>query len=357
MPKKLVKKRHRKIGASPGTLIHLGEQKLDQALISTLEYNLEQVWERGPTEVTAEQCCNLRPEAKVSWINLDGLHQINYLETLGRCFNLHSLVQEDILNTEHRPKLEEFQEHLFIVVKMLQFDDASDEIRTEQVSLILGPNYLLTFQERTGDVFNGVRDRIRQGKGRVRKMGADYLAYVLLDAIVDNYFLILEKLGDQIEELEDELIHRPTPETMQKIHHFKREMILLRKAIWPLREVISGLQRQEGLLVSDATGTFLRDLYDHCIQILDTVETLRDILAGLLDLYLSSLSNRMNEIMKVLTLIATIFIPLTFIVGIYGMNFDYMPELHWKYGYFLIWGVMLGCGALLLWFFKRKRWL
>lgn len=357
MPKKLVKKRHRKIGVSPGTLIHLGEQKLDQALISTLEYNLEQVWERQLDAATLPQACRLHPEAKVSWINLDGLHQIDYLETLGRCFNLHPLVQEDILNTEHRPKLEEFPEHLFIVVKMLQFDDVSNEIRTEQVSLILGQNHVITFQEQVGDVFDGVRERIRNAKGRVRKMGADYLAYVLLDAIVDNYFVILEKLGDQIEELEDELIHRPAPETMQKIHHFKREMILLRKAIWPLREVISGLQRQEGALISVATGAFLRDLYDHSIQILDTVETLRDVLSGLLDLYLSSLSHRMNEIMKVLTLIATIFIPLTFIAGVYGMNFDNMPELHWKYGYFGLWGVMLVIGLLLLWFFKRKRWL
>lgn len=357
MAKKLVKKRHKKIGASPGTLIHLGEQKLDQALISTLEYNLEQVWERPFDAATVEQCCQLQPEATVSWINLVGLHQISNLETLGGCFNLHPLVMEDILNTEHRPKLEEFPEHLFIVVKMLQFDDASNEIRTEQLSLILGRNHVITFQEQVGDVFDGVRERIRGAKGRLRKMGADYLAYVLLDAIVDNYFVILEKLGDQIEELEAELIQRPSPATMQKIHHFKREMILLRKAIWPLREVISGLQRQEGALISAATGAFLRDLYDHSIQILDTVETLRDILAGLLDLYLSSLSNRMNEIMKVLTLIATVFIPLTFIAGVYGMNFDNMPELHWKYGYFGIWGLMLGCGLLLLWFFKRKRWL
>ena len=357
MPKKLVKKRHKKIGVSPGTLIHLGEQKLDQALIDALEYSPEQFWERQFDAATVEQSCQLRPEAKVSWINLVGLHQISYLETLGRCFGLHPLVMEDILNTEHRPKLEEFEDHLFIVVKMLQFDDASNEIRTEQVSLILGRNYVLTFQEREGDVFEGVRERIRNGKGRLRDHGADYLAYILLDALVDNYFLILEKLGDQIEELEEELIHRPNPATMQKIHHFKREMILLRKAIWPLREVISGLQRQEGGLISDATGAFLRDLYDHSIQILDTVETLRDILAGLLDLYLSSLSHRMNEIMKVLTLIATIFIPLTFIVGVYGMNFDNMPELHWKYGYFLIWGLMLGCGLLLLWFFKRKHWI
>ena len=357
MAKKLVKKRHKKIGASPGTLIHLGEQKLDQALIDTLEYNTEQVWERQFDAATVEQSCQLRPEATVSWINLVGLHQISCLETLGRCFNLHPLVMEDILNTEHRPKLEEFPEHLFIVVKMLQFDDASHEIRTEQVSLILGRNHVITFQEQGGDVFDGVRERIRGAKGRVRKLGADYLAYVLLDAIVDNYFVILEKLGDQIEELEDQLIHRPAPATMQKIHHFKREMILLRKAIWPLREVISGLQRQEGGLISDATGAFLRDLYDHSIQILDTVETLRDILAGLLDLYLSSLSHRMNEIMKVLTLIATIFIPLTFIVGVYGMNFDNMPELHWKYGYFGLWGVMLVIGLLLLWFFRRKHWL
>ncbi len=357
MPKKLVKKRHRKIGAAPGTLIHLGEQKLAQARLSVMEFSPERLRERHLTPSEVEHCCEVRPAGQVCWVNLDGLHQIDCLESLGRCFGLHPLVMEDILNTEHRPKLEVFADHLFIVVKMLQFDDASNEIRTEQVSLILGGDYILTFQERVGDVFDGVRERIRNGKGRVRDHGADYLAYILLDALVDNYFVILEKLGDQLEELEEQLLQAPTPATMQKIHHFKREMILLRKAIWPLREVIAGLQRQEGALISDATGTFLRDLYDHSIQILDTVETLRDILSGLLDLYLSSLSNRMNEIMKVLTLIATIFIPLTFIAGVYGMNFDYMPELRWKYGYFVVLGLLLACGLALLWFFKRKRWL
>lgn len=357
MPKKLVKKRHKKIGTSPGTLIHIGEQKVDQALISILEYGPEQVWERQLDATTVEQSCTLKPEASVTWINLDGLHQIDCLETLGRCYNLHPLVMEDILNTEHRPKLEEFPEHLFIVVKMLQFDPASKEIRTEQVSLILGQNHVITFQEQVGDVFDGVRERIRSAKGRVRKMGADYLAYVLLDAIVDNYFVLLEMLGDQIEELEDELIHRPAPATMQTIHHFKREIILLRKAIWPLREVVSALQRQEGELISAATATFLRDLYDHCIQILDTVETLRDILAGLLDLYLSSLSNRMNEIMKVLTQIATIFIPLTFLAGVYGMNFEHMPELHWRWGYPAVWLLMIAVAVGMLWFFRKKRWI
>jgi magnesium transporter len=231
------------------------------------------------------------------------------------------------------------------------------EVRSEQVSLILGPNFVISFEEDEGDVFDAVRERIRAGKGRIRKLGPDYLAYSLLDAVVDNYFIVLEKLGEDVEDVEEELIRSPDRETVHEIHALKREMIYLRKSVWPLREVISGLERTESELIKDSTGIFLRDVYDHTIQVIDTVETYRDMLSGMLDIYLSSLSNRMNEVMKVLTIIATIFIPLTFIAGVYGMNFKFMPELEWRWGYFVVLGVMAVIGVLMVILFKRRRWL
>jgi magnesium transporter len=358
MRKRLVKKSGKKVGSSPGTLIHVGERKVEKTGIRIIGYDAERLDDYciRPDEVS--QCRELKSKPTVSWINVDGIHQIEVIEAFGHCFELHPLVMEDILNTEHRPKLEDYADYLFIVLKMLHFDEAKgEEIRTEQVSLILGKNFVLSFQEREGDVFNGVRERIRNQKGRIRNMGADYLAYALLDSIVDSYFSILEKIGDRIELLEEELTVAPTPATLQKINHFKREMILLRKSVWPLREVISGLQREETSMVREPTRVFLRDVYDHTIQVIDTVETFRDIISGMLDLYLSSLSNRMNEVMKVLTIIATLFIPLTFLVGVYGMNFEHMPELKWRWGYFAVWGVMLAMAAGLLHFFRKKKWL
>lgn len=357
MAKKLVKKRHKKIGSSPGTLIHIGEQRVEQVGIQAIGYDSGQLEELPIGPDAASRSGMFSGQPAVTWININGLHQVEVIETLGKGFDLHPLVMEDILETEHRPKLENYETYLFLVLKGLQFDEEKAEVRTEQISLILGPDFVLSFLEGNGESFDGVRERIRNNRGKIRRMGADYLAYALLDSVVDSYFSVLERLGDSIEQLEEELIVAPSRTTLQKLHHLKREMILLRKSVWPLREVISALQREDSALVQESTRIFLRDVYDHTIQVIDTVETFRDLLAGMLDLYLSSLSNRMNEIMKVLTLIATIFIPLTFIAGVYGMNFDYMPELRWKYGYFLIWGVMVGCGLALLWFFKRKRWL
>jgi magnesium transporter len=240
---------------------------------------------------------------------------------------------------------------------MLSFDEQTGDIHAEQVSLILGPSFVLSFQEQAGDVFEGVRKRIRNGKGRIRSMGADYLAYALIDSIVDSYFLILEKIGDRIELLEEELIRLPTPATLQKIHRFKRQMILLRRSIWPLREIVKELQRDGAPLIRETTDFFLRDVYDHTIQIVETVETFRDIISGMIDIYLSNMSNRMNEVMKVLTIIATIFIPLTFIAGVYGMNFAYMPELEWRWGYPAIWLLMLAIFAGMMIYFKKKKWL
>lgn len=353
--KKLLHKISLKAGKAPGTLVHIGKQRAEPIHINLIHYDPEQLNQRQLASI--EECRPHRDSPGISWIDIDGVHQLDVLEDVGAAFDLHPLVLEDIVNTAHRPKVEGFDNYLFMVLKMPQFDSTSVSVTTEQVSLVLGPNYVLSFQEQKGDVFDGVRQRLRNHKGRLRKMGADYLAYVLLDSLVDSYFAVLESLGEEIERLEENIITRPTPDTQSRIHHFKREMILLRKAVWPLRELISGLQREESPLISDTTGIFLRDVYDHTIQIIDTVETLRDILSGLLDLYMSSISNRMNEVMKVLTIIATIFIPLTFVAGIYGMNFEYMPELHWRWSYPLLWlGMILMAGGMFI-FFKRKQWL
>ena len=232
-----------------------------------------------------------------------------------------------------------------------------DEILAEQVSIILGKNYVISFQETSGDVFQTIRDRIRHGKGRIRKMGADYLAYALIDSIVDNYYIVLEKLGDKLEEIEDNVVNNPTPDTLKIIHGMKRELIFLKKQIWPLREVINNLYRAETTLIKKSTNIFVRDLYDHTIQVIDTIETFREMNTGMLDIYLSSISNKMNEVMKVLTIFAAIFIPLTFIAGVYGMNFQYMPELGWQWGYFTVIGFIVIVGIILLFYFKNKKWI
>ncbi|HDR46993.1 MAG TPA: magnesium/cobalt transporter CorA, partial [Geoalkalibacter subterraneus] len=304
----------------------------------------------------AASCLPLRDTDSISWINVEGLHQVEVIETLGQGFGLHPLVLEDILNTDQRPKVEIYDDYIFIVVKMLLYDTEHEGVRTEQVSLVLGKNFVISFQECHGDVFDGVRERLRHGR-RIRFLGSDYLAYALIDAIVDSHFFILEKIGEEIEQLEDELLADPSPESLNQIHRLRREMILLRKSVWPLRELVSELSREDTPMVSRETGVFLRDVYDHCIQVIDTVETFRDLLGGMLDLYMSNVSNRMNEVMKVLTLIATIFIPLTFIAGVYGMNFEYMPELSWKWAYPAVWGIMIGVGIGLVFLFKKKNWL
>jgi magnesium transporter len=351
--KKKIRRPQAKTGAPPGTLIHVGERKADTTQIRLIDYDEKRVEEHDLKEVA--HALEYRDRTSVTWLNIDGVHDIRIIEEIGRCFDVHSLVQEDILNTEHRPKLEEHDDFLFMVLKMLRTDPGG-EIHAEQISLVLGRGFVLSFREAQGDAFDPVRERIRNDRGRIRRMGPDYLAYALLDSIVDNYYVVLEEIGDRIEALEEELLTRPTPVTAQKIHRFKREMILIRKSIWPLREVVGSLHRQQEPLVREGTRLYLRDLYDHTIQVIDTVESYRDIIAGLLDLYLSSLSTRMNEVMKVLTIIATIFIPLTFIAGVYGMNFHYMPELEWRWAYPVIWGVMIALALGMLAVFRKKRW-
>ena len=348
-------KRSEKTGLPPGTLIHIGEQKTEKVRISIIDYDETQLEEKEAQ--TVEECFPFKDKPSVTWINVDGIHDVTLIEQLGTHFGLHPLLLEDILNTDQRPKLEDHEHYLFIVLKMLYPDEEADEITAEQVSLILSSNFVLSFQEREGDVFNYVRDRIRNKKGRIRRAGADYLAYALIDAIVDNYFIILERLGEKIEETEEQLVANPTPDTLRTIHGLKRAMIFLRKSTWPLREVISGLERLDSPLIQESTDIYLRDLYDHTIQVIDTVENFRDMIAGMLDIYLSSLSNRLNEVMKVLTIIATIFIPLTFLAGVYGMNFRYMPELEWRWGYPVIWAVMLAILVMMVVYFRRKRWI
>ncbi len=350
-----------KAGLPPGTFVHVGVQKAEKVKITVMDYD------SGSCEIAypdhPEECAPYRKKDKITWINVDGLHQIDVIEKLCSCFDIHPLTVEDILNTTQRPKLDVFDDHLFLVIRMQSYDSDSRQIETEQVSLILGKNYLISFQEKEGDTFDGVRYRIRNGKGRLRKMKADYLAYALLDSIIDNYFSVLEKVGEEIELMEEELLNEPAPDTLHRIHILKREMIMLRRSIWPLREVINSLLRGEDTdLFGEAIHFYLKDLYDHTIQVIDTIETFRDIISGMIDIYLSSVSNRMNEVMKVLTIFAAIFIPLTFIAGIYGMNFNReagplnMPELNWYYGYPFALGLMAITAASLLVYFKRKKW-
>jgi len=352
---KLIKKRSKKAGLPPGTLVHIGEKKAETPKITVMDYDEAHFQEKEIK--TIEECFLFKDIPTVTWFNIDGLHQVEILEKLGECYGFHPLVLEDILNTDQRPKMEDYGDYLYIVLRMLNYNDKRSEIDTEQISLILGPNFIFSFQEREGDVFDPVRERIRNGKGRIRKMGADYLAYTLLDSIVDNYFIIMEKLGEKIEYLEEKLVTHPIPETLQTIHQLKREMIFFRKAVWPLREVISGLERGELAMIKEPTRVYVRDVYDHTIQVIDTIETFRDMVSGMLDIYLSSVSNRLNAVMKVLTIIATIFMPLTFLAGIYGMNFKYMPELEWRWGYPMVWLIVVGISVFMLIYFKKKRWL
>ncbi|WP_409523084.1 magnesium/cobalt transporter CorA [Nitrincola sp. MINF-07-Sa-05] len=353
MSRKLVIKRGKKVGAAPGTLVHVGTGSAAETQLEVFDFDLDHLNEQRLKDPAL--CLPLLTSDTVSWINVDGTHQVPLIESLGKMLQLHPLVMEDIMNTDQRPKLEEYDGYLYIVIKMLQFDHDTHEIRTEQLSLILGERLVISLQEQPGDVFDGVRERLRSGRRR-RFLDADYLAYALIDAVVDHYFSLLEKLGDEIELLEDELINSPTPDTLARIHHYKREMLLLRKAVWPLRELLSRLSRDETPLVSQETRLYLRDVYDHTIHVLDTIETLRDLLVSLLDLYLSSASNRMNEVMKTLTLIATIFMPLTFIAGVYGMNFQFMPELEWRWGYPVVMLFMAAVVSGLLFYFRRRHW-
>ncbi|MFT5207547.1 MAG: magnesium transporter [Candidatus Omnitrophota bacterium] len=344
-------------GSSPGTIVHIGEQKINKSRIRLMQYDNSEILEKEFE--TIEECIassNSLPGVK--WINVDGLHDIELLKGIGKAFDIHPLVLEDIVNTKQRPKYEEHDHQIFIVLKMLYADPDESKVSSEQMSFVLGKDYILSFQERVGDVFGEVRKRIRTGgSGRIRKAGSDYLLYALTDAMVDHYFIVLENIANQLENADNELTENPSSTTLRQIHDLKKEIVLIKKQTWPLRELFASILRSESKLISKKTAIYFRDVQDHVFQILDSVESFREMISTMLDMYQSSISNKMNEVMKVLTIIATIFIPPTFVAGIYGMNFDSMPELHMKYGYFVVLGVISICIATMVFYFKKKRWI
>jgi magnesium transporter len=354
MPKSF-RKMARKVGLPPGSLVYTGEKTHLPAKITITRYNENTITERELDAIT--ECQMTADPGEVVWINVNGISQVKNLEKLGECFKIHPMVLEDILDVGDRPKIEDYEDYLFIALKTINFTPDANEIKAEQVSLILGPHYVLSFCEGDRDLFLPIRERLLQGKGRIRKLGADYLAYSLIDLIVDSYFVELDIFSDKVESLEDEVVVRPSPDTLREVHRFKNDMIMLRKSLWPLREVIARLDRRESPLISEGLTIYLKDVYDHTIIAIETVETYRDILSGMLDIYLSSMSNRLNQIMKVLTIIATIFMPLTFITSLYGMNFKNMPELEWRYGYYSVIAVIVVVSTSMVLYFRKKQWI
>lgn len=352
---RFTKNRSVKSGLPPGSLVHIGTASDKAVQISVIAYDSDGVEEHNFGQV--EQYLANPCDRAVVWVNVEGVHDVELIRAIGEKHVFHPLVLEDIVNTVQRPKIEDYGDYLFIVLKMLHPTEESD-FSSEQLSIILGKDFIFTFQEGIeGDSFDTVRDRIRAGKGKIRSMGADYLAYSLIDAIVDGYFGILENFGERIVDVEDELTLSPDQKALHRINGMKKEIIFLRKTVWPLREAISFLERGDSHLLRADTRLYFRDVYDHTVQVIDTVETYRDLLSGMLDLYLSSISNRTNEVMKFLTVIGTIFMPLTFLVGVYGMNFKHLPELEWKNGYFILWGLMVAVALLMVAYFRKRRWL
>jgi magnesium transporter len=351
----------KKVGLKPGTVVYVGKKRTEDVHVDIIDYTESEYIEKRNTSI--EECYTYKDSQSLTWINVDGIHDPDQVEKLGSLFGLHALVLEDIVNTGHRPKMEESDEYIFIIMKMLYKSADEDRLMAEQVSVVFSHNWVITFQETGEDVFDHVRRRIKDTVPRVRLMTADYLAYTLVDAVVDHYFIALEQLGDEIERLDEAVSEDPKQAHLEQIRDLKRELISMRKAVWPLREVIGGIERTESKLIVASTRPYLRDLYEHTIQVIDTVETYRDMVSGLLDLYHTGISNRMNEIMKVLTIFATIFIPLGFLAGVYGMNFDTdvspfnLPELGLKFGYPLFWALAVLVAGGLLMFFRRKNWL
>lgn len=352
---RFIVKNPKKIGAAPGTLVHIGKIYKDDAEITNIVYNEEihQIYKTNKIE----ECIKKAEKDKTVWLNVDGLHDIAVIEKIGAEFKLHPLMLEDILYTGQRAKLDDYDSYIFIVLKMLIYDKTTKVLKAEQISLILIDNCVISFQERNLDIFDNVAARIKSAKGNIRKLKADYLLYALVDSVVDSYFRVLENLGDEIDEIEDELINEPGKDALQKIHKLKKDMLFLRNCIWPLREVVNEMVRSDNSYFTPNTIVYLRDVYDHIVQIIDTIEVYRDMLSGMLDTYLSSISNKTNDVMKVLTIISTIFIPITFLAGVYGMNFDNIPEIHFPYGYEAFWAISAIITILLIRYFKKKKWL
>lgn len=339
-----------------GTLMHIGDRKVNDALISVIQYAGDHFVEKRLDSFSQFSQEPFNPQM-VTWINVDGLHDLELLQQVGEKFGIHTLVLEDILNTDQRPKFEDHGHFLFFSMKMFLLDPKKQSVSWEQVSVLVGKGFVVTFQEAPGDLFEPVRERIRHGKGRIRKMKSDYLAYVLLDALVDQFFIIQESIGDQLDVIEAKVFENPDKAIANRIHDMKRQLLHIRRAVWPLRELTSTFEKSESVLIDQGTRIFIRDVYDHCIQIIDNIEVSREITAGLMDGYHTSISNRTNQVMKVLTIVATLFIPLTFIVGVYGMNFEYMPELAWPWAYPAVMGLMFLLFLVMIWYFRKKDWL
>ena len=347
-------KHSKKAGLPPGALVHIGKQKSKDIKITVIDYDKDSYTEK--TCKSIEESFEYRDTEKISWINIDGLHQTELIEKLGQHYDLHPLLLEDVLNTGHRPKVEEFDNYIFLTLKMLGLNKKGNSIISEQISFVLGPNWVISFQEKEGDIFDILRERIRESKGNVRFQGVDYLLYRLIDTVVDNYFIVSEFISESTEKLEEKVLLLNDRKNLLEIQHLKNELVNLRKAIAPLRESIAYLHKDISL-ISENTKRYLRDVYEHIIHVNDSIDSQRDMLAGIMELYQTGVSNKMNQVMQLLTIISTIFIPLTFIAGIYGMNFDNIPELHYKYAYFVVWVAMIIITLFMLYFFKRKKWL
>ncbi|HTK86412.1 MAG TPA: magnesium/cobalt transporter CorA [Nitrospiraceae bacterium] len=354
---KKAKRRSAKAGLAPGTLVYIGARKTDHIRLTLIQYrhgffNQQEI--KSVDEFLAIYTAT--EPGVITWLDIGGLHDVQIIEQIGKAFELHPLLLEDIVNTEQRPKREDYGSVLYLVVKMLCLDASRTSILAEQVSLVVSERLVLSFQENGTDVWGPIRDRLRTGKGRIAAAGTDYLLYSLVDAVVDNYFAVLEFMGEQLERIEDHLLAAPSPDILRDLHGLKREMLFVRRATWPLREVVSGLERGDSKLMTESTRLYMRDVYDHTVQVIDTLETLRETVAEMLDVYLSSMSNRMAAVMKVLTIITTIFMPLSFIASVYGMNFRHMPGLDSRWGYPLVLTVMGAIGLLMIFLFHKKRW-
>lgn len=342
----------RPVGLSPGTLLEgTKEQKSRVTLFDYKNEKLDMDVLEKPLSLK-----ELRDSETVSWINVEG-SEVEVIKQIGDSFGVHPLILEDVVNTGQRPKLEQHENQLFIVVKMLRYEKGSHKLDSEQVGFVLGKHYLISFQEKEGDVFDPVRKRIKAGNARIRKLGPDYLMYALIDAIVDHYFVVLSEIGERIEELEFEMLEDSGRDMPIEVHQLKRHMLFIRKSIWPLKEVTNQLQKDEFEEIDSGTQVYFRDVYDHNVQAGEMIETLQETLKSILDMHLSYASHRMNEIMKVLTIFAAIFIPLTFVAGIYGMNFEVIPELKWEYGYVYVWSLMITLAVGMLWYFRKQKWL
>ena len=355
MKHKKNKKSYKARNVPPGTMSYRGKKESTVTDIDIINYNSE--FHNALSVEKIEDTFKSKEKDTIKWINVNGLNDLETIEKLGNNYGLHALTLEDIVNTQHRPKIDEFETYLFIVFKMLYYKD-DDELYFEHISMVVGDGFVLTFQEADGDVFDPLRERIAHGKGKIRNSGSDYLMYAILDAVIDNYLIVIEAFGDKVEDLENEVfLTEPGNTISNNIQLHKREILKIRRLMVPLREVINKLQKTDSSIIDQKTHNFLRDLYDHIVHVNENIELYREMVWGLMDMYMSIISNKMNEVMKVLTIIATIFIPLTFIAGVYGMNFDNMPELHYKNSYFILLGVMAVIFVMMLIYFRRKKWL